>query len=927
MEVSGKSANLSTLKDIKETLCEPCKEENISRAAGGICKQCEEYMCCICFKNHHAARSCRKHEFIDSKGLQIEVPNVGDNDHCEVCSKHKSEIIKYYCRRHDDVACGECMLLGEHKGCSPELIRCLANNFQKNDEFKGLTERIDNLKTRTGFTTNLIKLATEKNSKINEDALTDIKMFMNDIREVINETEQDLLSKVSEIYLQNEETLSSMARIYESTETKLESVKRDINPLICSENALFIKMVKYKRTLVGIENICSETLKNTTVNRFELRKDDILLNKLKSSGSFGTISSVVQQIFGNQDSGSGFNNEHGDDDNRFNAAAHEDMLPMVRRECRLSNLKLLKNGPKQLGARGDDTSRLDISAKRCADAKEKRKSQEATKSGPELVADDVLYSIIEKERLSASECSDMKSTGIDTVICLDTSTSMAGKPLTAAIDCIEKILDGFETNAIYHGLGENVAIVTFGNENRIRHHLTNDYGLIREGLDNIEAGGPSPLWLGLALSLAEIKERGGACIMEPMSVLPRIILITDGYASRKNLLNGDDNGVVDKKVIGEIVSLMNTCPSFTSYLECIIPGKCHEEFLKGLTNGRMYTSDDTESITDFFKIQEKANTIIKQVISAEMDRAKIDDAIENCELNDKGKEDLRQIISASFPSNDQQPAKMETDGTSKDARATSTATDKSEHAERPMTDRDGQLDSVPPESIDLSDDVKSSPFGSAVVSNPKWICHATRQNFTGTVVGPRRKGLLKVLWSDGSIVKCKFGINGQYDILMSEDQSIDCSKLKIGSIVVRGKDWRWKDQDGGEGNVGVVTKIDGPVVHVIWSHGGPGNYRYGFNKKFDLTLCKYRSGMHFAWHITDAEDGEQWKRLPKNVNDSIEEMYKTKHTGTFCVLMDTQSLRISIQNLQARNTNTQTAYNLERREMSNEEWLAVNNEQ
>jgi hypothetical protein len=70
----------------------------------------------------------------------------------------------------------------------------------------------------------------------------------------------------------------------------------------------------------------------------------------------------------------------------------------------------------------------------------------------------------------------------------------------------------------------------------------------------------------------------------------------------------------------------------------------------------------------------------------------------------------------------------------------SAATDKGEHAEQPMTDRDGQLDSVPPESIDLSDDVKSPPFGSAVVSNREWIGHATRQNFTGTVVGPRRKG-------------------------------------------------------------------------------------------------------------------------------------------------------------------------------------------
>jgi hypothetical protein len=306
MEVEGRSANLITLKDIKDKieLCEPCKEDNLSRVAGGICKQCKEYMCCICFKNHLAARSCRKHELMDSKGLQINLRNVGDIDNCEVCSKHKSETIKYYCRRHDDVACGECMLLGEHKGCSTELIRCLADDFQNSDVFKGLTERIDNLKTRTGSTTDLIKLATEKNSKMNEDALTDIKMFMNDIRDIINETEQGLLSKVNEIYLQNEETLSSMANIYESNETKLESVKRDINPSICSENALFIKSVKCKRKLVCIENICSETLKNTTVKRFELRKDGILLNKLTSSGSFGTISSVVQQINENQDNGS-----------------------------------------------------------------------------------------------------------------------------------------------------------------------------------------------------------------------------------------------------------------------------------------------------------------------------------------------------------------------------------------------------------------------------------------------------------------------------------------------------------------------------------------------------------------------------------------------------------------------------------------------
>lgn len=45
---------------------------------------------------------------------------------------------------------------------------------------------------------------------------------------------------------------------------------------------------------------------------------------------------------------------------------------------------------------------------------------------------------------------------------------------------------------------------------------------------------------------------------------------------------------------------------------------------------------------------------------------------------------------------------------------------------------------------------------------------------------------MKILWSDGTTDRCKFGVNGQYDILVSEDQSVDNSKIHIGSIVERG---------------------------------------------------------------------------------------------------------------------------------------------
>ncbi|XP_060572596.1 uncharacterized protein LOC132730641 isoform X2 [Ruditapes philippinarum] len=573
MDCSETSANVKA--------CEPCKEEKVSKTADGMCKQCDEYMCCICFKNHLTARLCRKHEFMDSQGIQIDLRKAAESVNWDECGKHENEIIKYYCQNHDDVACGECMLIGEHKGCSPILIKCLVDNVQNSEDFKALSDRLDNIEIKTSSTTDLILLETENNSKMKEDTNADVKRFINDIRDIIDSKETSLLSQVDELYQQNQETLNNMTEIIKSTETKIVNIKREINQLRCSENELFIKSVKCRRLLADIENNFAESFKDTNIRKFEFRKSDILFNQLVSTYTFGTITHIAKRIGVYQDYGSN------------------------------------------------------------------------------VVTEEMLYTLLEKERVSAIECTNTKSNGVDTVICLDTSFSMAGQPLTTAIECIEKILDGFETNAVYNDLEENVALVTFGNENKIRHHLTNNYDLIRQGLGDINAGGPSPLWLGLSLSLAEIKENGCACVMEPMSVLPRIILITDGYASRKNILNGDDNGFVDDQVVNEIQSLMDTCRSCTSYLECIKPGECHEEILEMTTNGRMYMANNIDSITEFFQKCENANTLIKQVKSDAIDNAEIDEAVEHSKLSSIGKEDLRRMVLEYLTSSDHGRAKEE----------------------------------------------------------------------------------------------------------------------------------------------------------------------------------------------------------------------------------------------------------------------------
>lgn len=45
---------------------------------------------------------------------------------------------------------------------------------------------------------------------------------------------------------------------------------------------------------------------------------------------------------------------------------------------------------------------------------------------------------------------------------------------------------------------------------------------------------------------------------------------------------------------------------------------------------------------------------------------------------------------------------------------------------------------------------------------------------------------MKVLWSDGTMENCKYGIRGQYDVKVLDDQSIDSREIRVGSIVTRG---------------------------------------------------------------------------------------------------------------------------------------------
>lgn len=61
----------------------------------------------------------------------------------------------------------------------------------------------------------------------------------------------------------------------------------------------------------------------------------------------------------------------------------------------------------------------------------------------------------------------------------------------------------------------------------------------------------------------------------------------------------------------------------------------------------------------------------------------------------------------------------------------------------------------------------------------------------------------------------------------------------IGMKVVRGKDWRWDNQDGGVGNVEVIIdeKTSPEWIRVQWPSGSRQNYRIGSKESYDLYIA------------------------------------------------------------------------------------------
>ena len=89
----------------------------------------------------------------------------------------------------------------------------------------------------------------------------------------------------------------------------------------------------------------------------------------------------------------------------------------------------------------------------------------------------------------------------------------------------------------------------------------------------------------------------------------------------------------------------------------------------------------------------------------------------------------------------------------------------------------------------------------------------------------------------------------------------------VGYRVVRGPDWRWGKQDGGEGHVGTVRNFESnQEVVVVWDNGTAANYRC--SGIYDLRildssptgkLCSFSGYLSHVRTVMLTEKGVNWR--------------------------------------------------------------------
>ncbi|XP_061173382.1 uncharacterized protein LOC133182550 [Saccostrea echinata] len=399
--------------------------------------------------------------------------------------------------------------------------------------------------------------------------------------------------------------------------------------------------------------------------------------------------------------------------------------------------------------------------------------------------------------------------GPDTCLLLDISGSMEGEVFNEMMAAVRTFIDGIAGVAAVLGIEENIGIATFGAQTRVVQHMTNDYDRVIKTLDLLTPSGPSPMAAGLYMALACCLGHDGNTSMKNIRIRSRIILFSDGKGTPDTRASGEDDFIPESSVLTHMwinetaadlekrkfrvysVSLVNTIPDLMIEV-------CKK------THGKMYKSSEIHKLVRMTQNMTQAVEMIERGVNFEEDDISWRNKLglsDNPLLNHLGfSEDWEEITHLGKFLSDHEPTS-------------------NIHTEY----KDSNL----------------PPLGARVRRGPDWRWNDQDQGGPGTVIGHDEHTSVWVLWDCGHRNSYRCHPLLGYDVLLvDEPRVLKGSLIAVGCLVERGDNWKYENQDGGIGSVGVVIYVYGNgIVIVRWPNMKKGRYKFGCDGLFEIKLC------------------------------------------------------------------------------------------
>ncbi|KAH3833038.1 uncharacterized protein LOC127875964 isoform X1 [Dreissena polymorpha] len=465
-----------------------------------------------------------------------------------------------------------------------------------------------------------------------------------------------------------------------------------------------------------------------------------------------------------------------------------------------------------------------------------------------------------------------------TLLVVDSSLSMKGKPFQELITFVNGFIDELDRANVNHGLEERLAVVMCGSPTTVLQPFTTQYDDIRGILDQCAPDGKTPLLTALTLALCYIDGRGEALQLGENTLLtPRVIVLSDfNPTDDKEPFDNEDEetGEENKTIQRHLIQLAKIYCRQMLGLYCVPVGRNkNKKFARELADnsygGEMVSAENFESAGHYLRNHVIAARVCDDVEASIARNEDIDveeilkEIMSEAKCGGKDKDAIVKVIVKLRSGSEPAPApceeKPKKDSGSdrpkkrhhKKVRQANPETLQKykeyieEKKKRPemlpvLFDDTGMVEwkQTKMESIGYEEFPILPPLGSRVKRGPDWTRGEDDGHMPGTVVGHFDHEMTIVLFDNDKLVYCKYNKEGKYDIeKIDEPRRVPRDHIEIGCSVKRGPNWRKENEDGGPESVGaVLRKSSGRMVMVRWPNGIVKPYKFGQHHRYEVEV-------------------------------------------------------------------------------------------